>query len=126
MPALVLLSQKGTKAQSVIPTPNIMIPKSSPLINSIFPGSNFNIWNIPRKYHSGLIPIGADENGSALFPNSHGKYTASIAKILITINHISSSLKTKFGKKGMLFFSLLLLNFHSSGSAMPCRWISRR
>ena len=72
------------------------------------------------KYHSGLIPTGAGTNGSALFPNSHGKKTARIASILMTISQNSHSLKVKFGKNGIYFFSLSGRSFQFSGSAMPC------
>jgi hypothetical protein len=81
------------------------IPTNSPGKNKISPGKNLNNWNINRKYHSGFIPTGAEEKGSALIPKSHGKKTARIARMFITINHISSSRRAKFGKKGIVFFS---------------------
>ena len=85
-PLEVFLSHIGTIAQRRIPIPNNTIPTSSPGRKRISPGRNLKTWNIKRKYHSGLIPTGADAKGSAFVPSSHGKNTARMARIFITIN----------------------------------------
>ena len=82
----VRLSQKGTMNHRKIPIPNAAIPTNSPERNRIFAGSNFNTWNMNIKYHSGLIPTGAEANWSALLPSSQGKNTARIASMFITIS----------------------------------------
>ena len=50
-----------------------IIPNSSPSIGPTFAGINFNNWNGARKYHSGLMPIGAGPNGSASGPRVQGE-----------------------------------------------------
>ena len=43
----------------------------------IFAGISFSVWNMNRKYHSGLMPAGAEANGSAFTPRPHGNKAAS-------------------------------------------------
>jgi len=63
----------GIKSHITPARPKANIPKTSPSINNMLAGSSFNVSNINIKYHSGLIPIGAEANASAFKPNSQGK-----------------------------------------------------
>ena len=63
-----------------------------------------------RKYHSGLMPAGADANGSAFVPSSQGKNAASAARTARPTSHTTPSRSTKLGRKrsGLRVLRLLL------------------
>src|ERR1035441_3022374 len=53
------------------------MPSTSPSTNQTLDGMSLRVWNMKRKYHSGLIPAGAETKGSAFVLRFHGKKAAS-------------------------------------------------
>src|SRR5262249_10284633 len=92
-------------------------------------GISLSVWNMKRKYHSGLIPAGAEEKGSALTPKFHGKIAASAPNTPRATYHAISSRSRKLGKNFISRFAEGLA-FHSvsslGGTLMPMRWTSNR
>src|ERR1700691_1170042 len=70
------LSKKGSRIHNNPTRPKASTPSTSPSINHTLEGMSLSVWNMKRKYHSGLIPAGADTKGSALTPRFHGKTAA--------------------------------------------------
>ena len=94
----------GINIQIIPANANEKIPTTSPSIINIFAGINFKVSNMNIKYHSGLIPVGAEAKASAFNPSSHGKKIVRLSKTIKTIIHSRASCKTKFGKNGIYFF----------------------
>ena len=65
-------------------------------------GSCFRAWNMKRKYHSGLIPAGAEPKGSAFCPSSQGNKAARAARMARARYQPTMSRSRKWGTKGML------------------------
>ena len=61
-------------------SPRCVIATTSPSMPRMWAGRYLRLWNMNMKYHSGLMPAGADRNGSAFFPSSAGKKAASAAR----------------------------------------------
>src|SRR6516165_12150847 len=63
-------SRRGRNRTAAAINPNADIPSISPSMPRTFAGITFSVSNMNRKYHSGLMPAGAEAKGSALCPGS--------------------------------------------------------
>src|SRR5262245_25312027 len=89
---------KGNRNQTAPATPKASTPRTSPSINHTVDGMTFKVWNMNRKYHSGLIPAGAGTNGSAFTPRFQGKIAARAPSTPRATYQAISSRRTKLGK----------------------------
>src|SRR5208337_5223592 len=102
------LSKNGRSSQSNPARLQPSTPSTSPSIIQTLEGMSLRVWNMKRKYHSGLMPAGAEMKGSALTPRFHGKSAASAASTPMATYQAISSRSAKLGKN---FISRRALGF---------------
>src|SRR5208337_3557809 len=91
------LSKKGSRSHNRATKLQPRMPNTSPSTNQILEGMSLRVWNMNRKYHSGLIPAGAEMKGSALTPRFQGKMAASAPSTPMATYQAISSRRMKFG-----------------------------
>src|ERR1039458_7942848 len=96
-PAL-LLSKNGSSIHNKPARLQPRIPRTSPSTNQILEGMSLRVWNMKRKYHSGLIPAGAETKGSAFVLRFHGKKAASAPNTPMATYQAIISRSAKLGK----------------------------
>src|SRR5574341_2129296 len=94
-------SKKGSSVHSSPAPPKAASPTSSPSRNQSFAGISFSVWNMNRKYHSGLMPAGAGAKASAFSPSSQGARAASAPSTPSATYQAIISRRKKLGKKDM-------------------------
>src|SRR6266536_6621318 len=92
------LSKKGRRSHNKPTRPKASTPRTSPSMNHALGGMSLSVWNMKRKYHSGLIPAGADTKGSALIPRFHGNSAASAPNTPRATYQAINSRSKKLGK----------------------------
>src|ERR1039458_9537028 len=92
------LSKKGSRSHNKPARAQASIPKTSPSTNQTLEGMSLRVWNMKRKYHSGLIPAGAEIKGSAFTLRFHGKKAASAPKTPMATYQAINSRSMKLGK----------------------------
>src|ERR1700693_2311844 len=99
------LSKKGSRSHNKPIRPKASTPRISPSMNHNLGGISLSVWNMKRKYHSGLIPAGADTKGSALTPRFHGKSAANAPSTPKATYQAINSRSKKLGKNFISRFS---------------------
>src|ERR1017187_4671929 len=92
------LSKKGSRSQNIPAREQPRTPRTSPSMIQTFEGMSLRVWNMNRKYHSGLMPAGAEIKGSALTPSSHGKRAARAPSAPMATYQAIISRSMKLGK----------------------------
>src|ERR1035438_3571806 len=92
------LSKKGSSIHNKPARPQARIPSTSPSTNQTLEGMSLRVWNMKRKYHSGLMPAGAEIKGSAFTLRFHGKMAASAPSTPMATYQAIISRSAKFGK----------------------------
>src|ERR1035437_3284229 len=115
-------SRNGNSRAAAPTKPKARMPSISPSMPRIFEGIILSVWNMNRKYHSGLMPAGAEPNGSAFTPRLHGNSAASAPSSPSATYHAINSRNTKLGKKRISLLAAGLASHCAStpgGTLMP-------
>src|ERR1039458_8611893 len=91
-------SRKGSSSHSNPARLQPSTPSTSPSMIQTLEGNILRVWNMKRKYHSGLMPAGAEMKGSALTPRFQGKMAASAPSTPMATYQAINSRRAKLGK----------------------------